>query len=82
MDKTLKGKIAFVSGSGRGLGSVMATRLAQRGADVAIHDLSWEETAKYGESANLGVMQGKIEALGVRSTAEMWTKMSAPPSSG
>ena len=69
MDQNLKGKIAFVSGSGRGLGSVMATRLAQRGADVAIHDLSWDETGKYGESANLGEMQKKIEALGVRSTS-------------
>ena len=69
MDQYLKGKIAFVSGSGRGLGSVMATRLAQRGANVAVHDLSWDATAKYGESADLGVMQKKIEALGVRSTA-------------
>lgn len=69
MDQNLKGKIAFVSGSGRGLGSVMATRLAQRGADVVVHDLSWDATAKYGESDNLGVMQSKIEAIGVRSTA-------------
>ena len=69
MDQYLKGKIAFVSGSGRGLGSVMATRLAQRGADVVVHDLSWDATAKYGESANLGEMQKAIEALGVRSTA-------------
>lgn len=69
MDQNLKGKIAFVSGSGRGLGSVMAIRLAQRGAHVAVHDLSWDATAKYGESANLGEMQKKIEALGVRSTS-------------
>ena len=69
MDQYLKGKIAFVSGSGRGLGSVMATRLAQRGADVAVHDLSWDATAKYGESANLGEMQKKIEAFGVRATS-------------
>src|SRR5690242_4231563 len=69
MDQNLKGKIAFVSGSGRGLGSVMATRLAERGAHVAVHDLSWDATAKYGESENLGVMQKKIEALGVHSTA-------------
>jgi NAD(P)-dependent dehydrogenase (short-subunit alcohol dehydrogenase family) len=69
MDQNLKGKIAFVSGSGRGLGSVMALRLAQRGADVAVHDLSWDAPAKYGEADDLGVMQKKIEALGVRSTA-------------
>jgi NAD(P)-dependent dehydrogenase (short-subunit alcohol dehydrogenase family) len=69
MDQNLKGKIAFVSGSGRGLGSVMAYRLAQRGADVAIHDLSWDAPAKYGEYADLSGMQRKIEALGVRSAA-------------
>jgi NAD(P)-dependent dehydrogenase (short-subunit alcohol dehydrogenase family) len=69
MDQDLKGKVAFVSGSGRGLGYVMATRLAQRGADVAVHDLSWGETGKYGEAANLGEVQETIAALGVRTTA-------------
>ncbi|HEY4199156.1 MAG TPA: SDR family oxidoreductase [Devosiaceae bacterium] len=66
MTKELSGKIAFVTGSGRGLGSVMARRLAEMGADVAIHDLSWEATAKYGEAADLGEMVKRIEALGVR----------------
>src|SRR5204862_7743904 len=32
-------------------------------------DLSWDAPAKYGESGNLGEMQKKIEALGVRSTS-------------
>ena len=40
MAQELTGKIAFVTGSGRGLGSVMAERLAELGADVAIHDLT------------------------------------------
>ena len=39
MTKELAGKIAFVTGSGRGLGRAMAERLAELGADVAIHDL-------------------------------------------
>lgn len=67
MDKELSGKVALVTGSGRGLGSVMARKLAEMGADVVVHDLSWEASAKYGESANLGVMVAAIEALGVRS---------------
>ena len=37
----LSGKTAFVTGSGRGLGRVMAERLAENGADVAIHDIDW-----------------------------------------
>lgn len=67
MDKPLSGKLAFVTGSGRGLGSFMATRLAQMGADVVVHDLAWDETGKYGEAKNLGEVVKSIEALGVRS---------------
>ena len=69
MAKELEGKIAFVTGSGRGLGNVMARRLAELGADVAIHDLSWEATAKYGEAANLGEVAKQMESLGVRTVA-------------
>jgi NAD(P)-dependent dehydrogenase (short-subunit alcohol dehydrogenase family) len=67
MTKELAGKIAFVTGSGRGLGSYMAKRLAELGAHVAVHDLSHTDTAKYGESANLDVMVKAIEAHGVKS---------------
>src|SRR3569833_3398705 len=67
MEQVLFGLFVFVTGSGRGLGSYMARRLAQMGADVVVHDLSWDETAKYGESKNLGEMVKEIEALGVRS---------------
>jgi 2-hydroxycyclohexanecarboxyl-CoA dehydrogenase len=63
----LSGKIAFVTGSGRGLGNVMARKLASRGADVVVHDLAWEETAKFGEARNLGDVVKQIEAMGVRS---------------
>lgn len=67
MEQELKGKTAFVTGSGRGLGSFMARRLAQMGADVIVHDLSWEETSKFGESKNLGEMVKEVQGLGVRS---------------
>jgi NAD(P)-dependent dehydrogenase (short-subunit alcohol dehydrogenase family) len=69
MDKYLEGKIAFVTGSGRGLGNVMARKLALRGADVIVHDLSWEAPAKYGEAADLGVVAQEMEKLGVRAMA-------------
>jgi len=65
--KDLAGKIALVTGSGRGLGSVMAKKLAARGADVVVHDLTWEAASQYGEADNLGVMIKAIESLGVRS---------------
>jgi NAD(P)-dependent dehydrogenase (short-subunit alcohol dehydrogenase family) len=65
-NKPLSGKIAFVTGSGRGLGNTMARRLAELGADVAIHDIDWTAAAKYGEYANLGESAAQIAALGVR----------------
>lgn len=67
MPKELSGQIAFVTGSGRGLGNVMAKRLAELGADVAVHDLSATETAKYGEASNLEQVVAEIRAMGVRS---------------
>jgi 2-hydroxycyclohexanecarboxyl-CoA dehydrogenase len=67
MPRDLEGKIAFVTGSGRGLGNVIAQRLAARGAHVAVHDLTWDASAKYGEAASLGDVVEQIEAMGVRS---------------
>src|ERR1700761_4339647 len=60
MTKELSGKIAFVTGSGRGLGRVMAERLAELGADLAIHDLTWTAPAKYGEAADLDAVATAI----------------------
>ena len=65
--RELEGKIAFVTGSGRGLGNTMAKRLAELGAHVAVHDISPTETAKYGEAANLAQVVKDIESYGVKS---------------
>lgn len=69
MPGVLSGKVAFVSGSGRGLGRRMAEKLAVMGADLAIHDLDWAAPAKYGEAADLGVVARQLEALGGRVVA-------------
>jgi NAD(P)-dependent dehydrogenase (short-subunit alcohol dehydrogenase family) len=69
MSKELSGKTAFVTGSGRGLGRVMAERLAGLGANVALHDLEWNAPAKYGEAADLGAVAQAIGRLGVRTAA-------------
>ena len=66
MTGELAGKTAFVSGSGRGLGNAIARRLAAMGANVALHDLSWDAPARYGESADLGEAAGRVAATGVR----------------
>jgi NAD(P)-dependent dehydrogenase (short-subunit alcohol dehydrogenase family) len=64
MTKELTGKIAFVTGSGRGLGRVMAERLAELGADVAIHDINWTAPAKYGEAPDLDAVAKEIARHG------------------
>lgn len=69
MVRELAGKTAFVTGSGRGLGRYMAERLAELGADVAIHDMDWNQPAKYGEFADLGEVVKKLERHGTRVTA-------------
>src|SRR5438105_2960574 len=69
MTQELAGKTAFVTGSGRGLGRVMAEKLAELGADVAIHDLDWTQPAKYGEFRDLGEVARQIERFATRVTA-------------
>jgi NAD(P)-dependent dehydrogenase (short-subunit alcohol dehydrogenase family) len=69
MTKELAGKIAFVTGSGRGLGRVMAERLAELGADVAIHDLDRTAPAKFGEAADLDAVAQALARHGGRVAA-------------
>lgn len=69
MCKTLTGKVAFVTGSGRGLGRAIAERLAELGADVIIHDLDWNAPAKYGEAPDLGAVAREMERFGTRTMA-------------
>jgi len=64
----LTGKIAFVTGSGRGLGRAMADKLAFLGADVAIHDLDDAGPAKYGEAQSLQDVARDIARHGARVT--------------
>ena len=66
---TLEGQVALVTGSGRGLGNAIARRLAQLGANVAIHDLSFEAPAEFGEAANLDVVAADMRQYGTQIVA-------------
>lgn len=60
MDKTLAGHVALVTGSGRGLGYAMAERLAQLGAAVAVHDISPQAPAEFGEAQDLDEVAARL----------------------
>ena len=62
----LIGKTAFVTGSGRGLGKLMAEKLAEQGADVIIHDIDAAQPAKYGEYENLAAVEKDVARHGTR----------------
>ena len=48
----LKGKVALVTGAGRGLGRAFAERLASLGADVAIHGMRENQLRSYDITVN------------------------------
>jgi NAD(P)-dependent dehydrogenase (short-subunit alcohol dehydrogenase family) len=63
-------EVAFVTGSGRGLGYAIATRLAQAGMAVALHDINEDAPAEFGEHASLTAAAASIaERYGVRTVS-------------
>jgi 3-oxoacyl-[acyl-carrier protein] reductase len=66
---SLRGQVALVTGSGRGLGHAMARRLAELGADVALHDQTERAPAEFGEFTDLESSRADLDGFGVRTCA-------------
>ncbi|HSS14700.1 MAG TPA: SDR family oxidoreductase [Rhizomicrobium sp.] len=65
-----EGQMALVTGSGRGLGRMIAETLLAGGASVALHDINEEAPAAFGESPSLSALAaGLSERGGARVTA-------------
>jgi NAD(P)-dependent dehydrogenase (short-subunit alcohol dehydrogenase family) len=67
--RPLEGKVAFVTGSGRGLGRTIVERLIAMGADVALHDISEEAPARFGEVESLSALAAQLTSNGARTVA-------------
>jgi len=64
---SLEGKVALVTGSGRGLGRAYALRLAAAGADVVISDMNLASAREYDEELTAATVMDEVRALGRRS---------------
>lgn len=52
-EKLLAGRVAWVTGSSRGLGRIMAAKLCQLGASVAIHGTRFDSPRSFGEGESM-----------------------------
>jgi len=67
MSLKLAGKVALVTGSGRGLGRAYGLHLAKLGADVVMNDINLESAKEYGEELTAPTVMDEITNLGRRS---------------
>src|SRR4051794_13687469 len=68
----LAGKVAWVTGSSRGLGRVMAARLCALGASVAIHGTRFDSPQSFGEGQTMEQVARDVAAEAGGKTLAVW----------
>jgi 3-oxoacyl-[acyl-carrier protein] reductase len=63
----LAGKVALITGAGRGLGRAYALHLARLGADVIVNDIDLSSAREFDEQLGAESVTAEIQALGRRS---------------
>jgi len=71
-EKRLEGKIAWVTGSSRGIGRVIASHLASLGAKVAVHGTSPTSTRAFNEADSLESVAQDIAAAHESEVLPVW----------
>src|SRR5215469_9387895 len=70
--KPLAGQVAWVTGSSRGLGRVMATKLCEMGAAVAIHGVRFDSPRSFGEGESMEQVARDVAAAAGGTTLPVW----------
>jgi 3-oxoacyl-[acyl-carrier protein] reductase len=71
-EKPLAGQVAWVTGSSRGLGRVMATKLCSMGAQVAVHGTRPDSPKSFGEGQSMDQVARDIAAEAGGTTMPVW----------
>lgn len=71
-EKSLAGQVAWITGSSRGLGRVMAARLCALGASVAVHGTRFDSPKTFGEGDSMQQVAGDIAGETGGTTMPIW----------
>ena len=72
MGKSLAGQVAWVTGSSRGLGRVMATKLCELGAAVAVHGTRFDSPKAFGEGDSMEQVAKEVATAAGGITMPVW----------